>query len=167
MTRRELQYPIKNAADASRAATWLHEMATKGLCSGEVLATLTRPRRSLDSNAAFHAVIADIHQQGEVTGPMGEAMPLCDRSFDEVKAALVDAFADEKRSMGEPLRHPGREAWNWVSKRFVSVRPSTTQFTKAECSEFIEWLQAEGAALDVQWSRKATDVYDEYIGEAA
>lgn len=159
--RRELQYPIPTRAQLPQAVAWMQEMAMRGLKGGEVAVVLTRPRRTADSNAKLHAMIHDIWQQGEATGPMGDPMPLCERSFDEVKAALVDAFADEKRAMGEPLRHPGAEAWNWISKRFVSVRPSTTQFTKAECSDFIEYLYQCGSEMNVTWSEKAQAVYDE------
>lgn len=159
--KRELQYPIPTQAQLPQAVAWMQEMAGRGLKGGEVVAVLTRPRRTADSNAKLHAMIHDIWQQGEATGPMGDPMPLCERSFDEVKAALVDAFADEKRALGEPLRHPGAEAWNWISKRFVSVRPSTTQFTKSECSDFIEYLYQAGSEMNVRWSEKAQAVYDE------
>lgn len=167
MTRRELQYPIPTPAQIPAAQNWLGEFAKQGLPAGPVLVTLTRPRRGLDQNAALHAVIADIHTQGIVEGPSGERLVLAERSPEHTKAALVDAFADEMRSNGSPLKHPGGESWNWVARRFVSVRPSTTQFTKSECSEFIEWLYSTGADMGVQWSQRAETAYDTYREVAA
>lgn len=113
-------------------------------------------RRKADQNAKFHAMIGDIH---------GQAF----RGYELkcLKAVLVQQFADEKAEMAEPLKHPGATAWDWKRKQPVTVRPSTTDFSVSEAAEFIEWLYAEGTALDIQWSEKALAAYEEYREVAA
>ena len=142
--RRELQRQINEPGEIQFAIRWLQAMTEKGLESGAVLWTIGRPRRNLDQNAKFHPMISDIRKQ---------VFP--QYSEKSVKAVLVSQFADEKERMGEPLRHPGEVVLDWKLKRDVYVRPSTTDFTKAEASEFIEFLYAEGAGLDVEWSERS------------
>lgn len=110
--------------------------------------------RSQDQNRKFHPMITDIRRQ-------------CFRGHTErgVKAVLVNQFALEMAEIGEPLRHPGETAWDWKHQQAVYIRPSTTEFTKAEAGKFIEWLYATGAELNVEWSEPALAEYQKWIGE--
>lgn len=112
--------------------------------------TLGRPSKSRDQEAKYHAMIEDIRQQ-------------CFRGYsrEAFKAALVNQFALEMERQGEPLRHPGEQAWDWVNQVKVYVRPSTRDFRKKEAADFIEFLYSTGSEYDVQWSEKALAVYDE------
>ena len=132
------------------AATWAQSMTEKALQSGPVQWVLTRPGKSRNQEAKYHAMIHDIRQQ-------------CFRGYsvDGVKAVLVNQFAIEMEQAGEPLANPGEKVWDWKSQEPVYVRPSTKKFRKAEAAAFIEFLHSVGAEYDVQWSEKALAVYDE------
>src|SRR5690554_2592622 len=138
------------------------EMVCKRALKSPVLVTLGRPSRSLQQNAKFHALISDIRAQGIVSDPEGNKRRLSASSLEDVKAALVDAFSDEMDQQGAPLRKPSRHTWNWISKRFVYVRPSTTDFNKEEAGNFIEFLYSTGTDMGVQWSPIVTQIYNEY-----
>lgn len=125
---------------------------------GRLWEVVVRPHvrnRKADQNSKFHALIGDIHDQA-----------FRGYRLDCLKAVLVSQFAAEKEAMGEPLKHPGATAWDWKHECLVYIRPSTTDFSTAEAADFIEWLYAEGSALDVSWSERALAVYDEYARRA-
>lgn len=130
--------------------TQAYHEAQKAIAGGSLLVTLTRPSRSADQNAKFHALISDIQKQ-------------CFRGyeFEHLKAALVNQFEKAMREAGTPLSHPATTTWDWVNQERVTVRPSTTQFNKAEASAFIEFLYATGVEYNVIWSPIVTRIYDE------
>lgn len=107
--------------------------------------------KTREQEKKYHALIRDIRLQ-------------CFRasSEDAVKAVLVNQFALEMEAQGTPLANPGEMTWDWKNQCSVYVRPSTKKFRKAEASQFMEFLYAEGSELGVQWSEKALAVYDEY-----
>lgn len=150
----ERSYTIQDASGLQAGLAWATDMATRGIAGGPVVITLGRVSRGIQSNAKFHAMIGDIHRQ-------------CFRghSANGVKAVLVNQFALEMAELGEPLRHPGETAWDWKHQQAVYVRPSTTDFTKAEAGKFIEWLYATGAELGVEWSEPALAEYQKWIQE--
>lgn len=150
----DVTYTIKDARGLQAGIQWATDMATRGIAGGPVVITLGRVSRGIQSNAKFHAMIGDIHRQ-------------CFRGYSAkgVKAVLVNQFALEMAELGEPLRHPGETAWDWKHQQAVYVRPSTTDFTKAEAGKFIEWLYATGAELGVEWSEPALAEYQKWIGE--
>lgn len=141
---------IEDANQIQFVLQWAKQMAEKGLQSGPVQFTLSRPGKSRLQEEKYHAMINDIHQQ-------------CFRGYsvEGVKAVLVNQFAVEMEEQGEPLAHPGEKVWDWKSKQPVYVRPSTTKFRKAEAAAFIEFLHSVGAEYNVQWSDKSLAVYDE------
>jgi hypothetical protein len=151
MKKRPISRQITNERELPMLVGWLQAMVPKGLAAGAVLVTLGRPTRTQIQNEKFHAMIGDIHGQ-------------CFRGYTKaaMKAVLVNQFALEMAANGEPLTHPGEQAWDWVNQAPVYVRPSTTEFTKKECAAFIEFLYATGTELDVNWSEKALAVYAEY-----
>ena len=124
--------------------------AQNAILSGNLLVTLSRPSRSADQNAKFHALINDIQKQ-------------CFRGyeFEHLKAALVNQFEHEMRDAGTPLSKPGTTTWDWINQEKVTVRPSTKDFSKAEASAFIEFLYATGVEYNVSWSPIVTRIYDE------
>lgn len=138
------------------------EMVCRGAKKGPVLVTLGRPNRSYEQNAKFHTLISEIREQGAITDPEGNSRPLINSSLEDVKAALVDAFSAEMDAQGTPLRKPSRHTWNWIDKRFVYVRPSTTEFNKEEAGNFIEFLYMTGSEMGVQWSPVVTEIYNDY-----
>lgn len=143
---------VNDSQGVAPALSWVSDMTYKALKAGPVLITLGRPKRGAVANAKFHAMIGDIHLQ-------------CFRGYSAkgVKAVLVNQFALEMAEMGEPLRNPGETAWDWKHQQAVYVRPSTTDFTKAEAGKFIEWLYATGAELGVDWSEPALAEYQKWL----
>src|SRR5699024_1534552 len=121
-----------------------------------------QPTKLAPANRKVSRAISDIRAQGAVADPEGNKRRLSASSLEDVKAALVDAFSDEMDQQGSPLRKPSRHTWNWISKRFVYVRPSTTDFNKEEASNFIEFLYLTGTDMGVQWSPIVTQIYNEY-----
>lgn len=139
------------------------ELVDKAVRAGvAVVVTLSRPNKSREQEKKYHALIGDIRAQASVPDPEGVVRPLARLPAEHVKAALVDAFADEMQRAGTPLKNPGSHTWNWISRRFVAVRPSTTQFSKDEAAEFVEWLYEVGSDLGVVWSPIVTEIYGEY-----
>jgi len=148
--RKQISKRIETPEQAAMALTWAQEMTAKALQSGPVEWVLTRPGKSRDQEARYHAMIHDIRQQ-------------CFRGYSEegVKAVLVNQFAIEMEQAGEPLANPGEKVWDWKTQEPVYVRPSTKKFRKSEASAFIEFLFSVGAEYGVQWSEKALAIYDE------
>lgn len=151
MKKRPISRLITHEREIPMLVGWLQAMIPKGLPGGAVLVSLGRQSRTQIQNEKFHAMIGDIHSQ-------------CFRGYTKagMKAVLVNQFALEMAENGEPLSHPGEQAWDWVNQCAVYVRPSTTEFTKKECAAFIEFLYATGSELDVKWSERALSVYEEY-----
>jgi hypothetical protein len=147
-----VQKKVETAEEIENAAAWVAGMLKRALPSGAAVITLSRPGKSRDQEAKYHAMISDIQRQ-------------CFRgySLDGVKAVLVNQFALEMDQAGEPLANPGEKVWDWKSQEPVYVRPSTKKFRKAEASQFIEFLHSVGAEYDVQWSDASLAAYDEII----
>lgn len=147
-----LSRKIKAANQIPFLMQWAERTIRQALEGGDVMLTLGRVSKSREQEAKYHAMIEDIRTQ-------------CFRGYSKpaMKAALVNQFALEKERQGEPLRHPGEQAWDWVNQVRVYVRPSTKDFIKQEAADFIEFLYATGSEYNVQWSERALAVYDEMM----
>lgn len=94
--------------------------------------TVQPPTRSLDQNAKFHSICADLtHMRAEWAGK-----PRC---IDEWKALLVSGHAVATKQGGEIV--PGIEG------ELVSIRESTATMSKARSSSLIEYAEAFRALL--------------------
>ena len=150
-TKRPVDFLIPDASKVFPIMQQAIALVEKGIKEGAVLVTLGRPSRSRIQNDKFHAIISDIHKQ-------------CFRGYrvEDLKAILVNQFAKEMEAAETPLAHPGSTTWDWINQEHVTVRPSTTQFSKSEAAAFIEFLYAAGCEYGVQWSPIVTQIYDEY-----
>ena len=92
---------------------------------------ITEENRSLDQNAMFHALIGQIAKQAEHMGSHWDS--------EQWKRLLTHMWAKET----------GRQAGQLVAsldgKDIVQLGIQTRKFTKAEASEFTEWVLAWGA----------------------
>lgn len=123
----------------------------KALRQTNVVLDLSRPNKSREQEMHYHALIGEIAKQVKVFGKQYEP---------EVwKALLVDQFEQEMRQLGKPLRKPSNvvPAMDGTG-RLVTVRPSTTKFSKEEGSNFIEFLYAQGVEMGVVWSATAEQI---------
>jgi len=145
-----IEIHIDDAASARQRMTEAWQHVCRDVAAGSVVVCIQRPSKSREQEKKFHAMIEDIRLQ-------------CFRGYSKegMKAALVNQFALEKERLGEPLRHPGEQAWDWINQVRVYVRPSTTKFRKGEAADFIEFLYATGSEYSVQWSERALAIYDE------
>lgn len=131
--------------------TALKEVMVAALAGGPISVLVRRPSRSREQEKLYHKLIAIISGQIKVFGKVYEP---------EVwKALLVDQFEQERAAMGQPLRKPGQivPAMDG-SGRMVTVRPSTTGFSVAEGSDFIEFIFAQGIELGVKWPATAEEI---------
>lgn len=145
----KVEYKITSADDLRSRWPAMKDTILSALRGGTVLVALGRVKRGAEMNAKFHAMISDIHHQ-------------CFRGHTVrgVKAVLINQFAIEMEESGTPLNHGGETAWDWVHQQPVYIRPSSTDFTKAEASAFIEWLYATGSEIGVIWSEPAIKAYE-------
>lgn len=143
----------ENRAERTRYAS---SVLTDKLEGGKVEMLLLRPSRSRQQEKLYHKLIGIIADQVKVMT----------KKYDVAiwKALLVDQFAQDKEAAGEPLRKPGAvfPAMDG-SGRLVSIRPSTTGFSVAESSEFIDFIYAQGVELGVRWPASKHDLID--LGE--
>jgi hypothetical protein len=100
--------------------------------------------KTRDQEDKYHAQIRDIARQvppfmGHISHP------------NDWKRLLVDAFAKAMREAGTPLHHDGRVVPSLDFERVVQLGIQTSEFYKAEASNFVEFLYAWGADQNVQW----------------
>lgn len=145
----------ENREERTRYAS---SVITQKLEGGKVELSILRPSRSREQEKLYHKLIGIIADQVKVMT----------KKYDVAiwKALLVDQFAQDKAAAGSPLKKPGTvfPAMDG-SGRLVSIRPSTTGFTVAESSEFIEFLYAQGIELGVKWPASKHDLIS--MGEFA
>jgi len=115
------------------------------LAEGDVSVSVKPQTKSRDVEKKYHAMIADISKQVTFYGKTKY-------DADVWKALLVEQFAQDRAEMGEPLRHPARKITSMDGHRIITVRPSTTQFSKKEARDFVEFLYAQGADMGITWS---------------
>lgn len=154
---------ISELAQVNRALNWLDGMICKGLESGTVEVTIGRPApvRSGEANKKLHAMIGDIHEQAVIAIP-GRRIVMLDYDIEQCKALLVIWFANERAIAGDPLAKPPRNFRCPITGENISIRPSTTEWSKRDTGEFIEFLYATGSAAGVKWSEKALECYQSY-----
>lgn len=87
-------------------------------------------KRSVDQNAMFHALIQDVARQAQHQGFRWDA--------EDWKRFLIDQWA------AETGRKTGRVAPSLDGERVVQLGLQSRKFTKADASEFTEWLLAWG-----------------------
>lgn len=129
----------------------VHRWISEGLEGGALELSLMRPSKSREQEKHYHALIGDISAQIKVMGKK--------YSHEVWKALLVDQFSQDKRALGEPLRHDSQTVPAMdMSGRLVTIRASTTLFSKREGQEFIEFLYSQGIELGVRWSATAEQI---------
>lgn len=149
--------------DIPRMIRWVHASLNAGIEGGPVAVDIYRPEsnRSGIQNAKFHAMFADIQKTGVISMP-GKRVVMADYDIDAVKALCVVWFANERELAGEPLKKPPRTITCPMTGQPITVRPSTTDFNKADTIEFIEFLYSLGADAGVRWSEPSLKSFEQY-----
>ena len=97
--------------------------------------SISEPKRSLDQNAKFHAIVSDIARS-----PLRWAGKA--RSAEEWKAILISGHAVATNSQGEVI--PGIEG------EFVAIRESSANMTVRRASSLIEYTLAFCAQHNIE-----------------
>ena len=147
---KSITFKVLSGEGLGAATKWLNDNCCKALTKGPVVITLGRESKSRAQEAKYHALINDIRTLAP------------DSSFDAWKCLLVKWFDEEMKAAGTPLSKPGERILDAINQEFVYLRPSTIEFKVGEGSQFIEYLLCYGSENSVQWSKKSTDIYNQY-----
>ena len=147
-----------------KAIDWVDRCCTKIINNGlpAYLSVSDMPpeeARDKRDNDKFHAIMHDIWKQ---------AIIMQGRSFEACKASLVLAFCRELEEMGEELPKYMRIERTICpfTKELVSIRPSTTKFSKKWAQQFCQWLWATGSEIGVKWSDPASKEYEQMMSKS-
>ncbi|WP_027853834.1 recombination protein NinB [Marinobacterium litorale] len=147
-----LEIAIHNETQLRPGAARMWQLACEIVKSGKQCSIwVGEMSKSRSQEAKYHAMIKDIHR-----------CAFRGNTFEGVKALMVAEFAEEMKQAGTPLTHPGETVYSHKLKEWVTVRPSTRRFRKAEAAAFIEFLYALGTELNVIWGEPALAAYAEY-----
>lgn len=156
---------VAQLPEINKALNWLDGCLYKIIQGGKeayIEVGIFEDDRSAESNSKFHAMISDIGKTG-VIKMIGKRIILSDYSTDELKALLVHWFANEMQLNGTPLPKPPHHMTCPMTGEKISIRPSTTSFSKSVASQFIEFLYATGSQANVTWSEPALKEYERYL----
>lgn len=129
------------------------ESVKAALIGGPVEITIQRPSKSRDAEKKYHAMIGDIARAVEIDGRYYDT--------DVWKAKLLEEFDREMKQQGTPLSHPGRIVMSLDGQRYITVRPSSSKFRKAEAAQFVEFLYSTGIDLGATFSDPSLRYYEE------
>lgn len=148
-------FVVQEAARLRPVITAVWDAVKNAIHGGPVEVEIRRPSKSREQEKKYHAMIQDIARQAELDG----------RQFGlEVwKAWAVDEFEQALQDNGEQLRHPSEVVLSRDKRRAVTIRASTRKFRKHEGSLFIEFLYKLGTDLNVKFSDKSMDYYEEML----
>ena len=142
----KIQYKIESEKQGSEMLAWVRNNVKKGLQSGAVIVTLSRPNRTQEQNDLLWAVLTDFQSQCDF--PRGSGIK---RPKEHWKVIFMSAYRTDGTSFvfginGEP----------------VNLSTSTSALNKKEFSEVIEFLYATGSEWGVQWTDPAMNVFDQW-----
>lgn len=106
--------------------------------------TFQEPKKKRIQEEKYHAQIGDIARQTTYAGKKWDA--------EDMKRILVDEFADEMRSSGNPIDHDGRLIPSEDGRRVIQLGLQTRDFSVKTASQFVEFLYAYGAMRGVVWT---------------
>lgn len=120
--------------------------ATK-IAPDDYVVRISPPAKSRGQEEKYHAMIDDIWKSG-----LFRFLGRSDWSKEDIKRLLVDAFAQERESIGQPLSQAGRVVPSLDMQRTVQLGIQTRKFTKKEASDFVEYLYAYGSMIGVEFT---------------
>jgi len=137
---------ISDVNQYSQLLQWFGAMVHKGLAGGPVVITLDREQRSVSQNSLLWPILTDISKQCTWPRQHGKAL-----RPDEWKCLFMSAYRNEINQIimgmnGEP----------------VNLGLSTSKLKKAEFSELIEFLYAEGTTMGVKFSDPSLAIYEQW-----
>lgn len=129
-------------------------MIREGLEKGaeKAIITVSRESRSSAQNRKFHAMINDIAKTVELDSSY---------SLEAWKALLIDSFEQDLKSQGIRLPKPSQTVISLDGERAVTIRPSSTSFSKPVAANFIEFLYWFGQEHGATFSDESLEYYEE------
>ncbi len=117
------------------------------------------PTRDNIDNACVHAKLMDIWKQAELSG-----IKACNYDFDTFKAIMISWFMHELKQMGEeiPEKYKTKSTICPVTGELISVRASTTKYSKKFIAQFKHFLDSTGIELNVVFSDPKLKQYDDF-----
>lgn len=141
------KFILRNSAIRERCVAHIYELPLEH--EWEVVIRPYKQDKTREQEEKYHAMIGDIKKSGKFVFA-GRS----DWSVEEIKRFLIDAFAAAKEEMGEPLEKQGRSYPSLDGKRTIYINPRSSEFSRKDGSDFIEWLYAYGSDLGVRWTER-------------
>lgn len=127
----------QSAYEAIKSTLW--PLAKAHLLAGRRMVLELRPAsKTRDQEEKYHAMVGDIAKQAQHLGATWAP--------EDWKRLLVDKFARETN------RTHGKVIPNLDKTGVVEVGVQTRKFSRADGSDFIEWLYAWGADNGIEWT---------------
>lgn len=134
---------VKDKEQIQDACQWLYNCLLKGLESGPVVIVLDRVKRSLAQNAKLWPMLEDIRKHQ----PLWHQREMSTWDYKDLFTSAIK---------GQDLIP------NIDGNGFVALGERTSEYNKAQMSELIEYMYFYGAGIEVQWSEKSLEIYQEY-----
>ena len=132
----EVSHTVRPGDSLSRPVNWVMDMIERGIQGGELVITLSRPRRSTDQNRKMWALLRDVASQRQLV--INGAMVWADE--EDWKDVFTAAYRQETRMA------------QGVGGGVVMLGMRTSRMRKQELSELIELIYAYGSEWGVEWS---------------
>ena len=124
---------------------WLKHYLGNAINGGPMEVRLSRPNRTNAQNRRLWPVLRDIAKQ--IPWPRTTQIM---REPEEWKMIFMSAYRQETNVVAG------------INGEFINLSLSTSELTKQEFSELLEFIQAQGAEWGVQWSDPALKVFESY-----
>lgn len=134
---------VRSEDQISSATNWLYGMLSKALKDKPVVITLTREKRSNAQNSKMWPMLEDIVRYI----PKWHGNTMSKEDWKDVLTAAVK---------GQNL------VPNVDGNGFVALGERTSEYSKEQMSDLIEYMYCFGTERDVKWSEKALEIYNEY-----
>lgn len=157
---------VKAYSDIDSTLPWVDKCCTKIIKNGATpYITISdsefETTRGTVDNSKFHAIMNDIWKQASFS--IGSnTINMSDYSFPACKAMLVTWFVNELAVIGDdlPKYMIPEKLFDPISDSFITIRPSTTNFSKKISASFCQFLWSTGCDGGVKWTDKATAEYE-------
>ena len=136
------QVVVRGATDIPRAVQWLTHWLAKGLQAGKpIIIKLSYESRSEAQNRHLWPMLTCFAKQREYGGKL--------RSKEEWKIILISAYKFDPQGIVIG-----------INGEVVNLNYSSSELNKAQFSEFIELIYAQGCEYEIVWSDPAMKVYE-------
>lgn len=139
----------------TRRVFFLAHKTARLRCSAHVMeapegymVVVSEPTKKRAQEERYHAMMNDIADQTTYAGKRW--------GREDTKRILIDEFAAEMRSLGQPLHHDSRLIPSEDGTRIIQLGIQSKEFYVKEASAFIEWLYAYGSMRNVVWTEPET-----------